>query len=340
MEVGVNRITQRRRNGVIAGGIIVAAVIGGAVLAGGANLRDGSGSRSGSRLSLSSAGAVSFAVSPKFQGPHPPALNRSAAALPAAVHDPIRVKRPAPSSSGAGGLPSAVITTADMSIRLKSRTVLGALNQVNTFVSRPGVGGYVSNSSSYDNNRFLDVEIRVPEAHFSYAWNWLGTSFPGERVTGESITRQDVSLQSVDLHARLANLEAQRAQLLQLFDRAKTVAATIRVQNVLSNVQGQIEQTQGQINYLNGRTSLATITLEFKAKQRQPLHKRKNRDAGVTILDAFGSAGSGIVGVIAGAIIVVGYALPLSLLGLALYALALLGMRFVRRRRLLSPAAA
>jgi hypothetical protein len=249
------------------------------------------------------------ALTAQQQAANPPYSQGFAAKGAARSHVPATGQRSA-------ALPSDIIKTANLTIRVGQKNALHASQQATTIAD--GLGGYVAYRNSYNHNADIDLEIRVPAQSFDFALKEiriLGT------VESESDNTQDVTLQVVDLGARLKNLEAQRNELLALYARAKSVADTIRVQNVLSNVQGQVEQTQTQMRYLANQTSLATISLSFETKPRHHHHPVvANR-----LVDAIGTAGTGIVNVIAGAIVVVGYALPLAalmLLGYAAYAAA------------------
>ena len=64
----------------------------------------------------------------------------------------------------------------------------------------------------------------------------------GAKVRSESVSGQEVGQEFVDLAARERNLHAQERVLLRLMNRAISVTDTIRVENELSQVQGQIEQ--------------------------------------------------------------------------------------------------
>src|SRR6187200_3021048 len=72
---------------------------------------------------------------------------------------------------------------------------------------------------------------------------------------------QDVSKEFVDLNARIRQLRAVEAQLLELLQRADDVPAALAVQNQLSQVQLDLEQARGRLQYLDDQVSYATISV-------------------------------------------------------------------------------
>ncbi|HEV3310929.1 MAG TPA: DUF4349 domain-containing protein [Chloroflexota bacterium] len=246
--------------------------------------------------------------------------NGSAAApLPSRQHARAVVR----SGQSNSGLPSDIIRTANMTIGVGTHHAARTEGTAESIAAR--FGGYVVNSSASGRNSPVTLDMRVPSANFSAALKAirkLGT------VKYLNVTGQDVSLQVVDLHARLQNLQIQRNTLQRLFNKAQNVNATIKIENVLNGVQYQIEQTQGQINYLANRVALSTISLTIVPKAKKHVHVASSR-----IANAFGQAGNGIANVVAGTIVVVGYALPLAAIMFGLYGVFALFRRLYNRRR-------
>jgi hypothetical protein len=59
--------------------------------------------------------------------------------------------------------------------------------------------------------------------------------------------------ETVDLEARVRHLRAVETQLLELLERADTVAAALAVQSQLNQVQLELEQARGRLQYLTTR---------------------------------------------------------------------------------------
>ncbi|MGI8519938.1 MAG: DUF4349 domain-containing protein [Actinomycetota bacterium] len=168
-------------------------------------------------------------------------------------------------------------------------------------------GFVLSTSIEGQDSRSGTLVIRVPSDRFEEFVNEVKDL--GD-VRSESISGQDVTQEFVDLEARLRNLRAQEAVLLRLFDKASTVAATIRVQSELGRVQLESEQLQGRLRYLEDQTSLATLSITIAEKGAAPATRG-------TLIKAWDSALGGALGVVAAVIVGAGTLLPVVLLLLA-----------------------
>ncbi|CAN5513954.1 hypothetical protein BH18ACT16_BH18ACT16_02820 [soil metagenome] len=165
-------------------------------------------------------------------------------------------------------------------------------------------GFVLSTSIEGQDSRSGTLVIRVPSDRFEEFVNEVKDL--GD-VRSESISGQDVTQEFVDLEARLRNLRAQEAVLLRLFDKASTVAATIRVQSELGRVQLESEQLQGRLRYLEDQTSLATLSITIAEKGAAPATRG-------TLIKAWDSALGGALGVVAAVIVGAGTLLPVVLL--------------------------
>jgi hypothetical protein len=123
--------------------------------------------------------------------------------------------------------------------------------------------GYVVDSrSQQDGERMVGViSIRVDAGFFNDAIQALRNM--AVEVTSESTTGEDVTEEYVDLQARLGNLEASEAQLLELMQQAGTVEEILKVQRELTDTREEIEQIKGRMQYLeqSSATSLIQISL-------------------------------------------------------------------------------
>jgi Domain of unknown function (DUF4349) len=135
---------------------------------------------------------------------------------------------------------------------------------------------------------------------------------------------QDVSGEFVDLNARLRQLRAVEAQLLELLQRADDVPAALAVQNQLSQVQLDLEQARGRLQYLENRVAFATISLSM-----HELGAAAPNDGGFSIVDAWATAGDAFLTVVGWIFIGIAVVAPvLVLLGLGLLAGRALRKRF------------
>jgi hypothetical protein len=133
---------------------------------------------------------------------------------------------------------------------------------------------------------------------------------------------QDVSKEFVDLNARIRQLRAVEAQLLELLQRADDVPAALAVQNQLSQVQLDLEQARGRLQYLDNRVAFATISMSM-----HELGVVAPKDGGFKIVAAWATAGSAFLTVVGWLFIGIAAAPVLILLGLGF----LVG-RVIRRR--------
>jgi Domain of unknown function (DUF4349) len=183
-------------------------------------------------------------------------------------------------------------------------------------------GGYVQ-STTTQGSRFGSLVIRVPSDRFETTIRELKEL--GTRVEAQTISGDDVTAEFVDLKARLRIANSRRAVLERLMNKAVSIEQTIRVQNALDEVQLRIEEYQGSLNVLENRVSEATIRLQIREPGVQPFEKDVPNPS---VSGALDRAVAGFFSVIAGTVVGLGYAVPLLVIGVALF----FGVRFARRR--------
>jgi hypothetical protein len=130
-----------------------------------------------------------------------------------------------------------VIKTADLSLQVDSaRDAEAALR---TLVGQ--LGGYVVKveTSGADESMTSHVIFRVPAERFDQALS--GVQGLARKVLSRTVGGDDVTEEFVDLEARLGNLEATRDRLQSFLDKADTVDDALKVNQSLSDLQGQIE---------------------------------------------------------------------------------------------------
>jgi predicted small secreted protein len=143
------------------------------------------------------------------------------------------------------------------------------------------------------------------------------------RVESLEESGQDVSKEFVDLNARVRQLRAVEAQLLELLQRADDVPAALAVQNQLSQVQLDLEQARGRLQYLANRVAFASISVSM-----HELGVIAPKDGGFKVVDAWATAGSAFLTVVGWLFIGIAVAAPV----LILLGLGFLVGREVRRR--------
>jgi hypothetical protein len=216
---------------------------------------------------------------------------------------------PGPSESPAlPPLRSTVIKTGKLSLEVKKKSFGDAVDQA-TEIARD-MGGYViSTDTAGVRSRASLIVIRVPAARFEDTMHKLHT-LGGAKVRSESVNGQEVGQEFVDLAARERNLHAQERVLLRLMNRAIGVTDTIRVENELSQVQGQIEQIAGRLRYLHDQADMSTITVSLKQTGAAATAPAKPG----SLRSAFSRAWHAAVSVISGVIVGAGVVLPIAIL--------------------------
>ena len=129
------------------------------------------------------------------------------------------------------------------------------------------LGGYVSSSdvtlhrTNNETWRTGYVEVRVPSENFTAMFE--SSRGQGTVLAADSNT-EDVTDQLVDLNARLENLEAERDRLRTLYESANTTEDLLRVQERLSEVQGEIERLEAKQRSLEDQVAFSTLRIELR----------------------------------------------------------------------------
>lgn len=174
-------------------------------------------------------------------------------------------------------------------------------------------GGFVANSTSRTADEDADpaagtLVLRVPAAAFDTVRAELAGL--GD-VTSEVLDGEDVGGQLVDLDARLRSLQVEEETLRTLMAKAKTIGETIEVQQQLTRVRQDIEQTAGQRARLADAAALGTI----RANLFEP-GVEVSTDPGDPnpVAEGMRDAVDASMAVLGGTLVVLGYLLPLALL--------------------------
>jgi uncharacterized protein DUF4349 len=230
--------------------LVVVSILVAAAACGGA----GSGS---SPTSAGGGGANQYAPAPAKSYPGAPAQVGSQPGSTDTANPPL-VTQTLPAIS------AQVIRQAQLSISVNSGTFDQKLASVRSLVELEQ--GFISgtdaqaNPATNDQIRTGVITFMVPATRFDDTIDQLsklGT------VRNEHISGQDVSGQYVDLNARLANAQAQRAAMLALLAQAHNISDIITVQNQIGQITGEIEQLKGQIKFLDTNTAYSTVTVSM-----------------------------------------------------------------------------
>lgn len=243
-------------------------------------------------LLLAACGAAATRASDYHQ---PAAATQAPAAPPSAYQAPAPTAAAAGSSSGstdnstgnAGGQPVEYgvgegknVSNIQSANRMIIKNGLLTLEVKDVDVAIDGVtqiagdlGGYIISSRVWfqdtngKNMKYSTITLGVPVDQFEQMLRRLrGLSL---KVIDESDTGEDVTDQFVDLNSQLQNLQATRDRLRDFLKNAKTVDEALKVNQELTNIEGQIEQIQGKMNYLTNRSAYSTITVTLNPEPPQ-----------------------------------------------------------------------
>jgi hypothetical protein len=253
-----------------------------------------------------------------------PAVEDGSARAPAGGGGEGEAPEPAPVASTVPAVGPRVIQTASLTVSVARGRFDETVDEARSVAAR--FGGFVvsSTASQGSENRLVrgTLVVRVPAR--SYADTVRSIAGLG-RVEARDESGQDVSQEFVDLEARVRHLRAVETQLLELLERANTVAAALAVQSQLNQVQLELEQARGRLQYLDDQVSYATISLALH--ERLPGAVEDKGRWG--IVDAWRTAVHNVVAVVGWTFVAVATVAPALVLLLVAY---LIGRRVVRRR--------
>ncbi|MCJ7696702.1 MAG: DUF4349 domain-containing protein, partial [Anaerolineaceae bacterium] len=133
------------------------------------------------------------------------------------------------------------------------------------------MGGFLVTSNVYKTTLSSGVEvprgsitIRVPAEKLDEAMGIIKAMVadPKNGVLNESVSGQDVTAEFTDSQARLRNLEAAEAQLVDLLNSATDLEYVLEVFRELTSIRSQIEVLEGRIKYLSEAAALSSISVD------------------------------------------------------------------------------
>lgn len=193
---------------------------------------------------------------------------KSYPAAPAATPAPGQEKPVNPTSPLAYSPSGSQMVIKDAQLDLLVQDTAQALARVTGLVSDEG--GYIISSQTWYQDGYLHASLRIgiPSARFEAALNQLRLA--GLSVLRENAQGQDVSDQYVDLQSRLTNLQATADRVRDFLKSAKTIEDSLRINQQLSDLEGQIEQVKGQMRYFEGRSAFSTVTVSLTPQYPTP----------------------------------------------------------------------
>jgi hypothetical protein len=157
-----------------------------------------------------------------------------------------------------------------------------------------------------------------------------------DRVVRESTQSAEVTATVVDLDARIANLHASEAALVEIMDRAGRIDDVLAVQSRLEVVRGQIEQLEAQRANLADQAALSTLTVSWLTPVAAVAVAQEGWDVGSEVDTALAQTVEALQAIASLAIWVAVVLLPLVVVPMLVLAGLIVLLR--RRRRVAAPA--
>ncbi|MFB6834975.1 DUF4349 domain-containing protein [Streptomyces hydrogenans] len=222
------------------------------------------------------------------------------------------------SKPGASKAPAAqhLIRTASLAVEVDR--VAPAADRVRAVVAAAG-GRVESETTERVDDRYdsAHLVLRVPQERYDGVLAGLaGTG----KVLSRQAEAQDVTDQVVDVESRIASQRASVARVRALMDRAERLADVVTLEGELSRRQADLEALLARQSSLEDRTSLATITLDLREKERVTVEDEVTDDSRPAVGDAFEGGWDALVAVVAWTLVVLAALAPWLAAALAGYA--------------------
>jgi hypothetical protein len=129
--------------------------------------------------------------------------------------------------------------------------------------------GYIAEQSttgSPGSQRSMRWKLRIPVEQFDSLVEKVIALGELER---NQRTSQDVTEQFYDIEARIKNKKAEEKSLTKILDeRTGKLEDVLKIETELSRVRGEIEQLEGKIRLLENLSSLATLVLSAREREK------------------------------------------------------------------------
>ncbi len=188
------------------------------------------------------------------------------------------------------------------------------------FAVAQGTGGWIESSNVYkdkDGRRIGYITLRVPSDNFDAVFNEIKQY--GD-VKSEQTSNMDVTEEFIDLSARLDVLYAQEVRYMELLGKAETVEDILSIEVQLERIRSNIESLEGRITYLSSQIDMARINVTLQEPEK---------GEEFPLVSAFKRAASAFVDAFVWIIILIGYAIPIAIVG----TLGYFGVKRIRRKK-------
>jgi hypothetical protein len=163
-----------------------------------------------------------------------------------------------------------IIRTGEIRIQVDDlkKTSTEITNKVNA------IGGYVESESLSEN--YSNSRLRVPADKLQAFTEYVENTF---EVQGKDFSSEDITNAYVDNEARLNNMKAEEKQYLEIMKKVETVEDTLKVQNELFRVRGEIESLEARQKLWDREVGFSSVTIIASKKQLAIESKLKSLSA-------------------------------------------------------------
>ncbi|NLL39678.1 MAG: DUF4349 domain-containing protein [Clostridiales bacterium] len=206
------------------------------------------------------------------------------------------------------------------------------IEKYNAFIESSSVTGndystYHYGSSSYRRASFV---IRVPKESLGLMTDELDTL---GNVSSYSTSAQNITSQFIDTESRLKTYKIEENRLLEMLEKAETVADMITIESRLSEVRYNIESVTSQLNNWQHQVDYSTINLSiYEVKELSP-EIAIPRTLGEEIVDALRKSLRGLIGFLKEALVFIIAALPVLVLVAVVLIIVIAIRKKVKKRK-------
>lgn len=172
-----------------------------------------------------------------------------------------------PSKSSAGTPQQYLIKSFNINMEVGDTRRVAA--DLQAWISATDPLSLVTNASyqQVDNNQYsVTMAFSVQASLFPNIENYLN-SYPaqhGGKLLNVAMNTQDVSGDYIDSQSRLTNLKAEQLRLLTLESHAQALTDVLAIDQQLTDVEGQIEQTEAHLSDLKSQTTFYNVTINLQ----------------------------------------------------------------------------
>lgn len=213
------------------------------------------------------------------------------------------------------GLEPQIVKHAELSIEVAQGSVTDTFDRVADVARRREGFVVTSSTSSFDTGQAsAELTMRVPAEQFDAARADLAGM---GKVRSVQVGGEDVTAQLVDLDARLRALRAEEDALTALLGRAGSVGEVLAVREQVSSTRLEIEQLAAQQASIADRAAFSTLRVSLIEPGAAGISPEPEPATGLA--RSVERALDGAVAVAGGMVVVLGYLLPVVVLGLVVW---------------------